>query len=171
MKVLVTVASKHGGTAEIADAIARALEKNGHSVAVIPPRAVADPATYDAVILGSGVYAGHWLQEAKAFAWRHAAALKARPLWLISSGPLGKPPLPAEDPVDVADLDTLLKPRGHDVFPGVMDHSKLGFGERALVAMVKAPYGDYRDWPAITAWSYSVHAQLAEAGSVQAGAR
>jgi len=163
MKILVTVASKHGGTAEIGTAIAKKLDALGFSVEEHRPSDVHDVGSYDAVILGSGVYAGHWMQEAKAFAGRYAAALRARPLWLLSSGPLGDPPLPAGDPVDVSDLVDQLHPRDHAVFAGRLSREELGIGERAVVAMVKASYGDFRDWPAVNAWARAIAASLASA--------
>ena len=75
MKVLVTVASKHGATEEIGKAIADTLTKEGHLAEFLAPIDVHDVRAYDAVILGSGVYAGHWIESAKEFADYHAAAL------------------------------------------------------------------------------------------------
>ena len=161
MRVLVTVASKHGSTAEIGTAIAGILAEAGHKVLEQRPEDADDPAAFDALVMGSGVYAGHWIREAKAYATSHAATLRERPVWLFSSGPLGEPPMPAGDPVDVTDLETLLTPRGHAVFAGALDRSSLNFGERAIVGMVKAPYGDFRDWTAVTAWAQQVAAELA----------
>ena len=92
MKVLVTVASKHGATAEIGQAIAATLTEEGHQAEFLAPIHVHDISMYDAVILGSGVYAGHWIASAKEFADHHADALRQRPVWLFSSGPLGDPP-------------------------------------------------------------------------------
>lgn len=57
---------------------------------------------YDAAILGSAVYAGHWLKPAKELVACLAGDLSDRPVWLFSSGPMGEPPKPEEDPVDVA---------------------------------------------------------------------
>jgi hypothetical protein len=33
-------------------------------------------------------------------------------------------------------------------------------GERALVKMVRAPYGDYRDWPEIAEWAQEIAGSL-----------
>ena len=54
MKVLVTAASKHGTTTEIAEAIADVLRSAHLEVDVIPPDDVQTIADYDAVVLGSG---------------------------------------------------------------------------------------------------------------------
>jgi len=70
-------------------------------VDVRPPEQANSVEDYDAVVLGSGVYAGHWLQSAQELAERHAEALSERPTWLFSAGPLGDPPKTEEDPVDV----------------------------------------------------------------------
>ena len=119
MTILVTVATKHGSTAEIAEAIGRELEEAGHAVTVATVESVTSVEPFEAVILGSGVYIGHWLAPARAFARAHAEELRARPTWLFSSGPIGAPPLPkAEDAVDVADLMQQTGAREHRLFGG-----------------------------------------------------
>jgi menaquinone-dependent protoporphyrinogen oxidase len=105
MKVLVTAASKHGATAEIGAVIGRVLETQGLEVDVLAPDQVKKVETYDAVVLGSGVYAGHWLQPAKAFVERHEAALRERPLFLFSSGPVGAPPKATDEPAEAKRID------------------------------------------------------------------
>ena len=160
MNILVTVASKHGSTAEIATAIAGTLREEGHDVEVLAPLAVRDVTRYDAVILGSGVYAGRWIGSAKEFAETHAEALRARPVWLLSSGPLGETPKPAEDPADAVKMVKLLNPRGHRVFAGALALEEMGFGERTIIKMVKAPYGDFRDWDEIRAWAREIAQEL-----------
>ena len=102
MRVLVTAASKHGGTAEIAAAIGRALAEHAVDVEVTAIEDTAGVENYGAVVLGSAVYAGHWLESATEFVEDHATQLAGRPVWLFSSGPIGVPPKPAEDPVDAA---------------------------------------------------------------------
>lgn len=66
MKVLVTAATKHGATAEIAAMIGEVLRaEQCLDATVVPPEEVAAIDGYDAVVLGSAVYAGHWLTPAK----------------------------------------------------------------------------------------------------------
>ncbi len=76
-RVLVSAASRHGATAEIAQAIGQALPE-GLTVAVIPPRDVRGLDGSDAVIIGSAVYMGHWLDPAKGLVNRFGDALAAR---------------------------------------------------------------------------------------------
>ena len=160
MKVLVTVASKHGSTAAIASAIATTLREEGHDVEVLAPQAVRDVTLYDAVILGSGIYAGRWLGSAKEFAESNAEALRNRPVWLLSSGPLGEMPKPVEDPVDAAKMVQMLNPREHRVFAGALAKSEMGFAERTIISMVRAPYGDFRDWDEIRSWAREIARDL-----------
>lgn len=156
MRVLVSVASRHGSTAEIADRIGEVLKAAGLDVDVRPPDQVASVAHYDAVVLGSGVYAGRWLGPAKQLAERESGDLRSRRVWLFSSGPVGDPAKPAADPVDV---DLVRKWTGageHRVFPGKLDRQELGFGERAIVLAVHATEGDFRPWDDVTEWAGSI---------------
>ena len=65
MRVLVSAASKHGATAEIGDHIGETLRQRGFDVTVAEPDDAKPDAGYDGIVLGSGVYAGHWLKDAK----------------------------------------------------------------------------------------------------------
>ncbi len=156
MKVLVTAASRHGTTAEIAEAIAAVLRTASLEVDVIEPDAVASIADYDAVVLGSGVYAGHWLKPARAFVERHERALRDRPVFLFSSGPIGDPPRPLEDPAEVATIDEATMALDHRVFAGRLTESELGMGERVIIKMVRAPFGDFRSWDDIDDWARAI---------------
>lgn len=161
MTVLITAASRHGGTTEIADAIAKGLRSAGVDVEVRAPEDVASVDGFDGVVLGSGVYAGHWLAAARKFAERHREALARRPVWLFSSGPLGDPPKPAVDPVDIAGLLEQTLARDHRVFAGRLDSAQLGIGERLITKVVRAAPGDYRPWPEVEAWAASIATALA----------
>jgi menaquinone-dependent protoporphyrinogen oxidase len=156
MRVLVSVASRHGATAEIADRIGEVLKSGGIDADIRPPDQVASVAHFDAVILGSGVYAGRWLGPAKQLAERESADLKSRPVWLFSSGPVGDPAKPAADPVDVDLVRKWTDAVDHHVFPGKLDRQELGFGERAIVLAVHAAEGDFRPWGDVTEWAEGI---------------
>ena len=160
MQVLVSAASKHGATAEIADHIGAILRERGLGVTVERPEDVGSLDGYGAVVLGSGVYAGHWLKDAKALADRVAACDPLPRVWLFSSGPLGDPPKPDEDPVDVAKVTEALSPVDHRLFAGKIDKNELGLGERAIMVAVRAADGDFRDWEEIAAWADEIAAAL-----------
>jgi menaquinone-dependent protoporphyrinogen oxidase len=159
--VLVAVGSKHGATQEIAEAIGRVLEESGHEADVWPVEEVESPAPFDAVVLGSAVYVGSWLQPAREFVDEHAAVLADRPTWLFSSGPIGDPPRPDEEhAVQVDEIRTKTAARDHRLFAGRLDKSLLGFGERAVVLAFRAVEGDFRDWEEIEAWAREIAGSL-----------
>ena len=118
MKVLVSVASKYGATSEIAQAIANVLAGKGLEVTVVPPAQAGAIEQFDAVVLGSAVYMGQWLKPARELAKSFAGALAARPVWLFSSGPVGEPAKPADNPVDVSKVLQAAKARDHQIFTG-----------------------------------------------------
>jgi menaquinone-dependent protoporphyrinogen oxidase len=152
-RVLVAAASKHGATAQIAERIGETLRDRGCDVTVADAGQVDTVDSYDAVVLGSAVYAGHWLDAAKTLADRIAGRRPRPAVWLFSSGPVGDPPKPDEDPVDVAAIARATAPREHRVFAGRIDKSTLGFAERAIMIAVRAAEGDFRDFDAIAAWA------------------
>jgi menaquinone-dependent protoporphyrinogen oxidase len=161
MKVLVAAASRHGATQEIAEAIGRALDAEGMHPSVAAVAEAGDPTGYDAVIVGSAVYMGHWLEAATTFVESHDTALSARPTWLFSSGPIGDPPRPGEaQAVDVDDLMATAHAKGHKLFAGKLDKGELGFGERAVMLAFRAAEGDYRDWHEVEAWARGIAGEL-----------
>lgn len=158
--VLIATASKHGSTFDIADEIARVLTARGFVVTDKPIEEVGSVTTFDAVVVGSAVYVGRWMAEAVAFISRHATALAARPVWLFSSGPIGEPPKPTEDPSNLAEMVAQTGARGHRIFAGRLEPERLGLGERAIVAMIRAPKGDFRDFAEIGAWAAEIADEL-----------
>jgi menaquinone-dependent protoporphyrinogen oxidase len=166
-RVVVAYGSKYGATAEIAQRIGDVLHKVGLSVNVFPASAVKSLSEYDAVILGSAVYAGQWTKEAAAFLETHAIALSQRSTWLFSSGPTG-----TGDPVErmhgwrfpenlraVADR---IRPRDTALFHGRIDPHRLHFGERLIVTALRAETGDFRDWTMIETWAKGIASAMRE---------
>lgn len=160
MKVLIAVSSKHGSTAEIAESIGATIREAGIEVDIVDAEHVEAVIPYDAVIVGSALYMGRWMGPARGLINHSAEILRARPVWLFSSGPLGD----IVDPADAAEgmkLLELVGARDHRVFAGKADKDESGFFERRILSMVKAPYGDHRDWTAIYAWAASIARELA----------
>lgn len=160
MKVLVAVASRHGSTREIGDAIAEVLGDAGFQPTVMDPDDVESVEPYGAVVLGSAVYVGRWAASARAMVDRCACCLVSRPVWLFSSGPVGQPLAPDAPAEEVAGIMERLRARGHRTFPGRLDNGALGLAERAAVALLQAEQGDFRVWPDVADWASSIARDL-----------
>jgi menaquinone-dependent protoporphyrinogen oxidase len=156
MRVLVTAASKYGATAEIGQAIGEVLGEHGLDPTVVPPERVGGLDGFDAVVVGSAVYAGHWLKPARELVDRLGGEPAGRPVWLFSSGPVGDPPKPDEDPVDVAEVLAATGAREHRVFAGKLLRKQLSFPERAIVSALRVPEGDFRDWAEVRRWATGI---------------
>jgi menaquinone-dependent protoporphyrinogen oxidase len=160
-RVLVANASKQGSTAAIAEEVGAALREAGADADVRDAGEVRTVEQYDAVVLGSAVYAGRWMEDANGLVDRLEEPLRARPVWLFSSGPLGSPVAkPEGDPPVAADLVERLEARDHRVFAGKLQRKALSFPERAIVTALRAPEGDFRDWDAIEDWAREIAGAL-----------
>jgi menaquinone-dependent protoporphyrinogen oxidase len=165
-RILVAAASKHGSTHEIAAALAGFLQESaagrasGVTARAVHLEQLPDPTGYDAVVLGSAVYVGRWLEPARHYVTEHSAELRRRPVWLFSSGPIGEPPFPPDEPHDAGPMSRMVGARGHRVFPGRIDRARLSIGERAMVTAMRAPVGDFRDWDVVRAWAEEIAGQL-----------
>ena len=153
-KVLVATASRHGATDDIARVIGEILADTGLDVSVAPMSEVDALAPYDAFVLGSAIYLGRWLREARSFVEDHHELLSTRPTWLFSSGPVGDGP--AADPVDPRGLMELTQARDHCLVGGRLDSNLLGLRERAVVKLVRAEDGDHREWDTVAAWATAI---------------
>jgi menaquinone-dependent protoporphyrinogen oxidase len=168
MRTLVTAASKHGATAEIALSIAQTLESDGHEVVVARPEEFRTLDRFDAVVLGSAIYGGRWLNEARDFVQLHEVALKRMPVWLFSSGPIGEPAKPETLPIDVEPTMRELDAREHRLFPGRLVKHDLGFAEKAVAIALRAPDGDFRPWTEIEDWAHEIGRQLSAEEAAEA---
>lgn len=164
--ILLIAATKHGSTREIAQSIAEELEHRGFIVELRAPDDAPNPERYDAAIIGSAVYVGRWRPNAREFIAQYRDQLRAMPVWLFSSGPLGADDLqPKGDPFRLPELMEETGARGHRMFAGRLDKDDLNLGERLLSKAVKAPEGDFRDWPAIWNWADEIAEALAPASA------
>lgn len=161
MRVLVAVASRHGGTQEIGAVLADVLREAGHDVDEAEPGDVALIDPYEAVVLGSAVYNGRWLPEARELAQRAATPLSRRPVWLLSSGLAATLPASvATSSTEMRDLAERIAARGHRKFAGRLNRSVLSFAERTIIAAARGRDGDYRDLDAVREWARTIVAEL-----------
>lgn len=162
MTVLVTAASEHGATLEIAARIADDLAQYDIDVEMKPPEQVDELSRYDAFVIGSAIYLGQWLKPATTFIEAHHDELRGRPTWLFSSGPIVGEPV-TTDPSDAAKGEAVAKKlhaREHRLFGGKLDKSKLNWCEKIAVRGAHASEGDHRDWAAIDEWTASIAQEL-----------
>ena len=183
-KVQVVYATRHDGTAGIAQRIAEVLRGQGADVMLADAADRPDPGGFDGYVVGSGVYIGNWLKEGTEFLSRNQSKLAEKPVWLFSSGPLpnsSKTALaedaltralgPAEGPGSggrkkLAALALVIRPREHRVFMGAYDPDDpaKSMAERVVRLMPGAkkilPAGDFREWDAIEAWARDIGAEV-----------
>lgn len=166
MTVLVSAATKHDATGEIAQRIGADLAGRGFEVEIKRPQEVTDISSYEAIVLGSAIYFGNWMKEARTFLDTHADELAARPTWLFASGSVtGDPPV-ADDPnalrPSLAEkLVLVAHAREHKLFAGKLDTSRLSLPERLPVRMAKGREGDWRDWHDVDEWARAIADELA----------
>jgi len=157
-RVLVAYATKLGSTGEIAETIADVLRDNGHRAVAQPARDVTSLADWDAVVLGSAVYAAYWQRDARRFADRFRDDLKARPVWLFSGGPLDRRLARADQPITPhgAEITADLGARAHRTFGGRLTR------DAAVDPQVLQThrFGDFRDWQSIADYAYRIARDL-----------
>jgi menaquinone-dependent protoporphyrinogen oxidase len=163
MQVLVTYASKHGSTREVAERIASTIHSSGALVETRRVNQVDDVSGYDAVVIGSSIYYGLWMKEAIEFVSQNQLQLAQRMVWLFSVGPVGH--LAKTEPPEVASPGQSVHVRGHALFSGALNPKQLSMLERAIVQGVKAEYGDFRDWSQIEVWAVDIAQQLSASGA------
>jgi menaquinone-dependent protoporphyrinogen oxidase len=160
-RILIVHGSRMGATEGIAEQLAavfadRGIRADVRAADVAPAPDTSDPGTYDAVIVGGALYAGHWMAGARRYVQANTAALRRTPVWLFSSGPLDDSAERAElEPVrEVEQLAWSVAARGHETFGGKLDRSTA----RGLVArlMARTRSGDWRDQRHIAAWADSI---------------
>jgi menaquinone-dependent protoporphyrinogen oxidase len=186
-KVLVVYGSRHGATEGIAQRIGEVLRAQGLAAPVVSADVAADEDVRDAdgIVVGSAVYMGHWLKEPTDFLEHYATSLRARAVWLFSSGPLPGSTT-SKDPNDpltdtlgpkagpgsggrkkIDELAASIGARDHRVFLGRYDPDEppRSFPERIVrmlpISKGVLPHGDFRNWPDIDAWASEIAAEIA----------
>lgn len=167
MSTLVSYASRHGATREIAERIAARIADSGQAVDLRHVDSVHTLDGFDAVVFGAPVYDQSWPPEADRFVAENRDALAVRPLWLFSVGSFGDTrrligPLTRREPKNIAEVRAALHPRGYRVFQGVIRRHQWPFWSRVVYHAFGGRFGDHRDWPVIEAWADQITAGIVE---------
>ncbi len=175
MSILVAYASKYGATAEVAEAVGKALRDAGVDADVKPAREARSLDGYAAVVLGTPLYVGSMLKDAKKFLVGHAEQLGRLPVAVFMLGPVqaGDDMDEARAQIEPALKKTpWLKPVAIEMYRGAYDPAKLRFPD-SLVPKMKAtplygvPASDNRDWDAIAEWAAGLPAKLGLSAGVE----
>ena len=166
--VLIAYATRYGSTQEVAEAVGARLRERGLRVQVRRAREVHSLDGFSAVVVGTPLYIGSLLREARRFLKRHQTTLSQMPVALLVLGPVhgGKELDDARTRLaGVLAKLPWLKPMATKVFVGKYDPAKLRFPDSLLAVLPASPlHGvpahDGRDWPAIRAWADALPAVL-----------
>lgn len=190
MRALVAYSSKHGHTQAIADRIGEVLADAGHTVHVrdvgtLPRKFVIDD--YDAVVLGSPVYAGKHMASLRRFVIERRAILQQRPsaffsCSLTSAHRTDDARRTARDLVDAFIDETGWRPDHVGLFGGALLYRKYNFLVRFMMKHISRRAGgetdtsrdhDYTRWDEVDAFATELVQSLAapsQAPSPESGA-
>ncbi|HOT03018.1 MAG TPA: flavodoxin domain-containing protein [Methanolinea sp.] len=167
--VLVCYASRYGSTREIAGWIADELRGAGFIADCLPAGKEVHPAAYDAAVIGSALYMGKWLAEARELVSRERIPLGRMPVAVFSVGyslkELTRPSLQAGEAA-LSDISLFIAPRDAAFFPGKVDPERVSPADRAILSLAGIPGGDFCDADLVRAWARTLPALL---GLIQGG--
>lgn len=163
-RVLVVYASKYGATREIAEVLGAALNERRAEATVAAAGELPEVA-HGVVVVGSAVYHGKWLEDARRFVSARQSELEQRPTWFFSSGPTGGSPESEAAVLRSCGLDTSV-PRGMAAAArriGVRGHATFGgtIGEGATGMLARwMPRGDWRDFDQVREWAGVISGEI-----------
>jgi menaquinone-dependent protoporphyrinogen oxidase len=170
-RVLVAYASRCGSTGGVAEAIGREFCNGGAQADVRLVKEVTDLSPYRAVIVGSPVWRGRWLDEAVEFLEKNKKFLAGRPTayfltCLALSVPVDQTRRLARGWMNSVLLEVPeVKPRGLGMFAGALDYAKVPPMMRGIMRQKMREKGikpgDYRNWKLIRAWAGGLTKRLA----------
>lgn len=180
MSILVTYASAHGSTREIAERIAERLaEQLATKVDCTPmtevPRLSTIPTRYSAIVMGSAVHAGRWIRPGRAFVRSNAAFLRDKDkhppaVWAFSVCGAPEEQQTKVAPGYVKWFDRKLGDgtvRAHKMLRGRLEKTDLPWILRIILSCCtpekENAYGDFRDWDGIDEWANDVAKTMTEA--------
>jgi menaquinone-dependent protoporphyrinogen oxidase len=164
-RILVAHASRAGSTAEVAETIGEVLRESGSDVDVRSVKDLHSVAGYDALVLGTAIWAGKPLPEMLKFAAAQQDAFAQKPVAYFILCDTLKEDTPGNREIARRYLEPLLKVRQSvslGLFAGARDFSKLHPLLRwFFTRVIRLPEGDWRDWEQIRSWATELAPRLA----------
>jgi len=167
--VLVAFATRSGTTAEVAEAIAAAMQEAGVRAEMLAVSQVNSLAGREAVILGAPLYVGRFPKDFRHFLRLHRDALSTMHPWFFVLGPTRNEPKDFDAARTQAQRQLAQYPQLHPadlhVFGGRWSTSSLPFPFSLIRRlpgnpMSKMPAQDIRDWTAIRDWATGIARQI-----------
>jgi menaquinone-dependent protoporphyrinogen oxidase len=158
-RVLVCYASRYGSTGEIAEVIAEELEKMGVTTDVTRVEDLQNIESFNAVVLGSPLYMGKMMPEAREFVHKFRGPLNRLQLYVFVAGYTFRERLAeylksGEDAIDAIRL--YVNPAETGYFAGRVDPDLVSSPDRAILIMGGVHPGDFRDWDRIKKWAREI---------------
>ena len=164
--ILVVYDSQFGSTAEIAEFIGENLSISDQKVDVKKINEVKDLSIYNQIIIGSAIQYDKWMTEANNFIVKNETELSTKSVslflvCLVLSKKTEKATIKANNYAkEIEKIVPKIKVNNFGKFAGVLDYSKMSFGQKILAkgifAIIGVKEGDYRDWKRIKKWSSEI---------------
>lgn len=160
--ILIAYASRYESTKEIADFIGHQLASHKEfKVTVVDADSVECLAPYQAVIIGSPIYADDWLPSARELIMKHERELAHKELWLFSTGYVEKDVAPHwEVSESLKEAVASLNPVDNVTFAGRFDSDRMELDEWCLHRELRDKHMDLRDWGRIKQWCDGIAKKL-----------
>lgn len=166
-RTLIAYASRAGSTAEVAETIGNVLRESGLNVDVRSVKDVQSLTEFDALVLGSAIWAGKPLPEMQRFVADQHDALARLPVAYFVLCDTLREYTPANRQIALGYLASLREakqPVRVGMFAGRRDFSKVHPLLRwFLMRVIRLAEGDWRDWEQIRAWAAALAPQIADA--------
>ena len=167
-RILVTYGTKHGSTAEIATRIGQRITAAGFDTDTLQSNLGIDITKYDALVVGSPIYAGQWLPEPTLLVAIHRERVENIPTALFSVGMIDvKHPGKLREEHDAwiekafNQEEIQLNIVSTGTFQGAYSRSNLPTWMRVVDSIIRiAPQGDHRQWDEIERWGDDVAVTL-----------
>lgn len=164
-RALIAYATRYGTTKKIAEEILEVLAENGIESDLISVLETGTIDSYDAVIMGSPVYMGKMLVEAREFCKQYRPYLIDKWLAIFVDGISCCPPGETDTSPMIAAIDEMIEyvnPAMKKGFAGAFSPDNLSEADAQIADIVHPPVGDFRDHEAIRIWAQEVASAILE---------